>query len=281
VSDVIRDRVESAVREVTAEEVAAYVENGWVKLDRLVDPEFAGELLGRARGLMGAGGDESEVRDGVDLKTSAWHDYHYPSEQDEVFRAAAFSPKMARNALLLLRATLPADVRAVRYWGDSLFVKLPKSGGTGFEATGFHTDHSVVMPWDRVGKMNFWCALDVVTPEQGSMRFYSGSHRLGDLGKYFPDGVSVVDAYPKLGEWCPLSPPLTLQPGDATVHQAGCVHGAAENTSGRPRWAYQMSYIQPEACYTGYPSHMTDGLGLEVGKPIEHPKFRVIYSEAV
>jgi hypothetical protein len=42
-----QEQVNALVRPVTDEEVASYVEHGWVRLNALIDPELAAALLGR------------------------------------------------------------------------------------------------------------------------------------------------------------------------------------------------------------------------------------------
>ena len=53
--------IEGIVREVTDEEVAHYVEFGWVMMRRLVDPGFAGEMLRVARELGAAAGADRQA----------------------------------------------------------------------------------------------------------------------------------------------------------------------------------------------------------------------------
>lgn len=93
--------------------------------------------------------------------------------------------------------------------------------------------------------MNFWVALDEVTPEMGSMRFVSGAHREGPLGRPAPDESrhrweprDTLEEYPKLLELYELSPPLHYQQGDATVHDGWMIHSAPPNESDRERWCY-------------------------------------------
>jgi hypothetical protein len=48
-----------AIRDLTADEVARYRENGWVKLERLIDPDLAAEMLAAAKAVRGAAGRSS------------------------------------------------------------------------------------------------------------------------------------------------------------------------------------------------------------------------------
>jgi hypothetical protein len=72
-----------------------------------------------------------------------------------------------------------------------------------------------------------------------------------------------------------------MQPGDATGHSPTVVHGAPENTTDRPRWAYITSYFPAASTYTGASCHHTDSAeGLERDKPFEHPNFPLVYDPA-
>lgn len=96
---------------------------------------------------------------------------------------------------------------------------------------------------DQVGEVQFWIALDEVTPEMGAMRFLDGSHREGILGVPFSDEAGLawgelpdlLDRFPKLTDLYELSPALHYQPGDANVHHPQMVHGAPPNTTDRRR----------------------------------------------
>jgi hypothetical protein len=266
--------VEVAVRGVTADEIATYDERGWVKLPGLVDAADTARLLERAKQRLGERGDATEYREGLDRATY-WHDYAAISKEDDLFGALACSPTMGRNAALLIGRDT-----AMRHLYDTLAVKLPadldtKSPGT--RATDWHQD-GPTKPFDRL-VITLWVALDTVTPEHGSMRFYDGSQRFGPLGALHvqhrnPD--LLLRTWPQVTER-PLSEPLHYEPGDATAHSPLVVHGAPQNTTDRPRWAFIAQYVPADALYTGMASFMTDGLGLEPWQPVDHPKFPLVY----
>ena len=214
-------------REVTDAEVTCYRDNGWVKLDRLIEPEVAAQLLTAAQELMGETG-EAALRPGIDYDTVWFNDYHYPAREGrEPFASLTYGPDLGRDTQRFLERPV-----AVRHYSDMLAVKLPASAAKG-APTKAHQDGGI--QFDRVGKTTFWIALNEIPPERGSMRFYSGSHKEGPLGDRSHD---LFADYPYLKERYPLSPPLHLQPGDATVHSQLVIHEAPANTSDAPRWAY-------------------------------------------
>ena len=110
------------------------------------------------------------------------------------------------------------------------------------------------------------------------MRFYEGSHKLGFI--YQPGGP-LTD--PRL-EDCPLSPPLTMEPGDCTVHHWMCLHGASENSLGRPRWNYTVVYFPADAPYTGaaqtywpFIDELRDAGEVTPGKPLDHDRLPLVF----
>jgi ectoine hydroxylase-related dioxygenase (phytanoyl-CoA dioxygenase family) len=266
------------MRDVTDDEVAFYQENGWAKLEGLITPELATQMVDAVREQMEKG--EAEVGEGsVDAggkvhDRTVWRDWHFPGRDDgiEPFRSLAYSREIGHNIQRFLGRDVP-----INYHADMMAVKMP-SGHVASGPTGFHQDW-VNFPFDRIGFMTIWIALDEIPPERGSMRFLSGSHQAGPLGKMgLISGPELPDYYPDLKERYPLSPPLHLHAGDATAHNGMVVHGAPPNTTDKARWAAILSYHPADTCYTGAPHHIFKAdLGLEVGKPIKHDLFRVVY----
>jgi hypothetical protein len=260
-----------AVREVTPEEVAFYRENGWVKLDRLVHPDVVAQMLDWGRreraGLEAASASDtaSQVRD-----HGIWTEWRFVATDDkrEPFRSVALCREMGRNAQLLIGRDVP-----VRYWYDLVAVKIPAGRAGASDRTGYHQDlpnH----PQDRIGTLTIWIALDDVSPEQGSMRFVSGSHREGPLGRGASD---QLEEYPSLLDRLAMSPPLHLHPGDATVHDGLTVHGAPANTGTNERWSFILDYFPDDVRYNGSPYKRTDDLALVPGERFVHERFPIIY----
>jgi hypothetical protein len=255
-------------RPVTAAEVASYKQNGWVKLDRLISPEGAGELRDRLGRMMAKATER--LPDQALYKVLS-----QPSHEDGEIGELVHSMEMGRVASDLIGCGRPG-VQAVRLWSDNALVKAPASDrGT---RTPWHQDQPY-SPFDRQGGLTVWIALNEVPPEKGSLRFYSGSHRLGCIGLHElnPDGADALDEYPWIEDEFELSPALHLQPGDATVHNRALLHAAPENSTDEPRWAFTVTFIPAETRYTGAPHKQTDGIGLEVGKPFDHPRFPIVY----
>ena len=264
----------TGIRDVTDEEVAAYREQGWVKLDAFIGADVVATLLERAQARMGvdAAGtaDTRKVTPGMGNRTvsALWQLYETPSRHDEWIDAWSHSAAMGRVAARLLG-------RPARFYNDQVMCKLPASlqGGP----TPWHQD----LPYhafDRRGRLSIWIPLVDCPPEQGSLRFLTGSHMLPALGRYVhrTDGVDTVTDNPWLLERFEISPPLHMKAGDATVHDANIVHSAPENRTGELRWVYSATMFPHDALYTGLANRLTDGIGLVVNQPFDHPDFPIL-----
>ncbi|GIH79693.1 phytanoyl-CoA dioxygenase family protein [Planobispora longispora] len=252
---------DTPVRDVTDDEVAFFRDNGWVRLPRLVDSGHVTVLRDRALDYLAA--RPRTVTSQVDQAFGQSRDI---AETDGRFRDLALAPPLGRAAVRLLHG-----VAGVRVQVTNLLIKEP--GGHG--ATEFHQDFPW-MPMDRSAMLTLWLALVDVPADMGSLRFYTGSHRHGVLGRSFArDGDDQLSQHPWLKE-LELSPPLDLAAGDATVHHALTVHGAPANHRDTPRVSFTVTYFDADALYTGTPYRQTDDLGLTVNRPFGHPKFPVV-----
>ena len=257
------------MREVTDEEVAFFREHGWAKLDRLIEPELAAELLESARQLVDSPREERNPM-------GWWETYYFAArdERREPFASLVFSHDLARAAVKIIdRRRLTDEPVGVRLVADMVTCKRPAGSDGANAASTYHTD-APVYPLDRAGGFTFWIALDEVTPERGSMRFLSGSHREGLMGPT----ANIFEGYPKLREIYEFSPPVVLQPGDATIHDWRTVHGGPENGTDRARWAYIVGLFPADCRYTGMSSPHFNDLGLEPGKVVDHPKLPLLPS---
>lgn len=278
-----QNALRAAPRAISDEEVARYRENGWAKLESFISPELAAELLANAKTVMEAQlenpDEEAAFNTGVRLgkvggrvqNVGYWQDFHYlgRDEKLEPFASLIYSEEIGRAA----QRFIGRDV-GVRYSSDIVAVKMP-AGQAGGAATASHQDISS-LPFDRIGPLAFWIALDDMPPERGTMRFLNGSHLRGNFGRTRAQGMATTEYYPELLEQFETSPPMALAAGDATVHNAQVVHWAPENSTDEPRWGYILAYFPADALWTGAPNHNFDGIGLEVNKPIDHGRFRLV-----
>ena len=272
------------MRDVTDEEVAFYQQNGWVLLRGLISRDLAADALSRVKQeIEEAPSVERSIRRMAETKYHIadgpqWRDWHFLGRDDHVepFRSIAYSKEIGRNAQRFIGRGVP-----VNYHADMMAVKMtsgaPASGGP----TDFHQDW-VNFPFDRVGFLTFWFALDEITPDSGCdavlLRVAQGG---GRSGRQFVDGkhlavddyhADIPDALPVVRRRC------TLGGGRCDGAQRdGRARGAGELD--RPA-ALGVPLLVPPCRHVLHgrsPPHLSRELGLEIGKPIERELLTPIY----
>jgi hypothetical protein len=258
-------------RAVSPAEVAYYHEHGWAKLPGLLPQASVAALLALAQAKMGPDGQGNVVSP-----------YRQPFFNPET-TGGPTDPQLrpliegiGRNAKTLMRR---GERIEARYFGDLFAAKLPAAKETrhpGAGATYFHQDY-VNWALDRSGGMTFWIALADLAPESGTMSFLTGSHRLGALGHYRAfGGGDIFDDFPELRERCPMSEPVRYAAGDATVHSNLTVHGAGENRTQAPRWAYIVMANPSDARWNGAPPEAYDTARMRHLQALDDARFPVI-----
>ena len=122
-----------------------------------------------------------------------------------------------------------------------------------------------------------WLALAQVTPAMGSLRFIDRGNKAAGMGRYsHVEDQDMVDAYPALEAYCGVSPPMTLNAGDATLHDALTPHSALPNLTDKTRWGLALTYFPAETLYTGAPHRSFDNLELTINEPFDHPAFPIV-----
>ena len=260
------EQVSVDVREVTDEEIRLYRENGWALLPELISRTAAADLLAVLKERMGEQGDERMNTPANVRNLEAFAKWYRLDDESELFHALRYNRQLGRNSALLMGRDMP-----IRSLTSLAAVKLPKDAAVDRSkgVTTWHQDHMATPA--RCTSLGFWIALDEITPEMAPMQFRNGSHHAGLLTPPMEDWGLLEDY--------PLSEPLHLMPGDATAHSSLVVHGAGLNESNRPRWGYIINTFPADAPYVPYPTSHTEGIEdqLTPGKPMDHPRFPVIY----
>jgi ectoine hydroxylase-related dioxygenase (phytanoyl-CoA dioxygenase family) len=260
---------------VTDNEVAQFHREGWVALEGLVSPDATSAMLDYLEHHLGIDGTLPLVGNRATriIEAGFWRDWRFLArdERIEPFRSVCHSPAMGENAYRLI-----GRKAATRFDIDGVLLKIPEGSKGSSTPTEWHQDFPNASH-DRVGQIVIWIALHDIPPERGSLRFLPGTHREGPLGRTLRGGDDLVTQYPELLNRYSISPPLTLRAGDATAHNSLIVHSAPANTTDRPRWAYALNFFPADVCYNGAAFSNTDGLGLEIGKPIDHPNFPIVF----
>lgn len=260
----------AACRAVTAEEIAHYLEFGWVKLKRFVRPDYLSRLMEIAHRRMGEDGDSN---DAFGISIAYFNAEAGEGLTDPMARTMIGAIGQAAKALLARK-----DAVEARYFQDFFAPKLPAGRQTrniGNGPTSFHQDF-ITFAVDRTGGMTFWLPLEAYTPEAGTMSFISGSHKLGVLGNYTNyRGRDMLDVYPELRD-LETTAPMVYELGDVTVHSHLTVHGAGKNLMDRPRWAYLVLVQPSDACWNGAMPEAFDPAGMVQNQLLPDDRFPII-----
>jgi Phytanoyl-CoA dioxygenase (PhyH) len=251
-------------RAATEAEASFFRGNGWVHLPALVDPATIEHLRGRAEEVLRLdrrAGDFGEIVE---------RNFRPFRGED---RGSDFSKRIVQSAVMGFNCARFLEVPRIRLLADGYLLKMPEQGGL-HVGTLYHQDFPG-NPVDRSSFLTIWIALHDMDAEQGVMRFYNRSHRLGVFGQVFADGIDLRRRCPELRE-ADLSPPLQLRAGDATAHHSLTVHGAPPNRGDSPRWAYNILYMASDARYTASPGLFPDGVVLEPFACFEHSAFPLL-----
>jgi ectoine hydroxylase-related dioxygenase (phytanoyl-CoA dioxygenase family) len=218
-------------------QIARFHDDGFLILERLVDPADAARVAGRFERLF-----RGEFETGL-----------YPDEWN--WREGRDSPDLARQicngwksdytvASLVLRAEigrLCADLAGwpgARLAQDNVIWKPP-----GARPLGFHQDDSYngwIDVTTRPHMLTCWIALDPTSAAGGTIEYVRGSHRwpVSPPIKQFhaPENYrkELMDAAAQVG----LEPelvPVEVPPGGCAFHHGGTWHGSDSNRTDRPR----------------------------------------------
>lgn len=175
----------------------------------------------------------------------------------------------------------------VRFFGDQVFVKEPKTPGK----TAFHQDATY---FEIEGEQCcvMWVPADPVTLETGAMMYVRGSHRDGTL--YKPnvfisqaplpgsEGADLPDIENHLDDYDIVH--FDVEPGDVLVHHYRTIHGTGGNQSRyQVRRAASIRYCGDDIRFKERPwappqLHHTSRLN--TGDPLSGPDFPVVWKRA-
>jgi hypothetical protein len=269
-------------RSVTAEEVDHLHEYGWVKLEQFVDPDLVRSLLDRAREVMGDDADSNPISPFLEAAVAEGKPglEYFNAQRSSGLEHVVLRPLIREVGKSAQQLQGRGARIGVRYYQDLFVPKLPSStesrhGGNG--PTAYHQDF-ITFAVDRSGGMTFWFPLEAYGPDAGTMSFVNGSHRAGVLGDYTTyGGGDALDVFPELRA-LEISPPMTYEVGDITVHTHLTIHGAGPNLLDRPRWAYILITQPADVCWNGSPCPNFDHTTMQPWEPFGDERFPVISS---
>lgn len=227
---------------LTADQIAFFREQGFLRLERLCDEKEVTFLRAVHDRLFAqkAGRDQGAQFDmvGLDEENAVATSpqiinphFFTPELKDTAFRAAA---------LAVARQLLGPEA----HWDfEHAIVKPPRIGAP----TPWHQDEAFRRNHPPgYQEVSIWMPLQDVTRESGCLEFIPGSHRGPVLPHASPGGDPRIHALECVGDFdrakavaCPLPA------GGCTIHHCRTLHSAGPNRSAEPRRAYVQGFLLP------------------------------------
>lgn len=252
---------------LTEEQIEFYQQNGYAQLlDVLTAEELENvrqavdeAMTKRLEKAFDRVGHNPEYDKVFHQKVNLWREH-------EGIKRFTFSPKLAEIARRLARA------QRIRLWHDHALVKMPGDS----KPSPWHQDLPY-WPMNEAGALSCWMALDDVDEHNGCMAFIPGSHRVGRLDPINlvnPQDIFGFEASGPLKDAQPAV--MKMKAGSCTFHNGLTFHYAFPNATDRPRRAMIVIYMPDGTTYSGKRHICTDGLNLEVGKPLTGELFPLL-----
>lgn len=257
---------------VTQEQIDSYRENGYVQLLEFIDAERIEQMKRTMVDAIRRYDAEHQLNDEIiassvygrvlNQKVNMWL-------FDEGMKEIVLDPRLAETARLLTGA------RGIRLFHDHALLKMPQDS----KETPWHQD-TPYWPMNENGAMSIWIAMDDVDENNGCLSFIPRSRNLGRLDPVsLTEPRDIIKEYYKGRESAEIRK-MRMKAGGVTFHDGLTFHFANANRTDRPRHALAIIYMPTDTTYNGKPHVVTDGLGLEAGKPFDHPHFPLLAGEA-
>jgi len=241
-------------RRLTAQEVAAYHEKGYLKNLPVLGPEAVRELQQAFQFLLGSLPDEIEIS-----RVNNWH------------KANRWINDLTRHPVILayVEGLLGPDFY---HWGAQFFVKKPGHG----MVVPMHQDGDY-WPLEPHLTTTVWLAFYDTDAGNGAMKVLPGSHRQGAIDHQAAEDVNSVLGKQIRSEDIDEEQlvHLDLKAGEISLHTDQIIHGSEPNRSDRIRVGLALRYspcevrcdLSKQPTFESYQVHGVDQLRLNpVGK---------------
>lgn len=227
------------------DQIVSLKSRGFGSLENVASSEEIAELRHICERLIfaGAGAREGALFDFVGespLKSTGLTQLLMPSN---------FNPRLRRTDYHKRLESLAKQILGprARFAGDHLFYKPPVAG----PETPWHQDEAFHDPKFAYQEVSFWLPLQPATVDNGCLRFIPNSHTWGVqphrklVGKERSHGIECYDGFnPEDAVYCPV--PV----GGCTMHLGRTLHGAGQNITATPRFAYVVVFDIPATVST-------------------------------
>jgi hypothetical protein len=235
-------------------------EDGFVLLQDLVPVNVVTALRRRAEAVIA----RLEI-------TTPFHPYHavifqvqHAAATDGYIGSQIRSPRLAEPAARLL------GVDRLRICINQIICKRP-----GAKPTVGHQD-APFLPFDDHRSINCWIALSRTSANNGALRYYKGSHRLGRLDiTHLDKMVGIEQAVPEVLRYPCIE--LPMRPGDCAFHHCHTVHAAGPNVTRESRWAISVQFMPDGSRFNGYMHEFMDPYRVTADSLLDQDCFPLVW----
>jgi hypothetical protein len=236
--------------QLSAEEIARYQQDGWVKPAWRLPP-------GRVASMRDALDDLIARNPGV--RPEKLVSAHIEGDNGEGVRGSAAFLELARDAEIvdLVSGVIGEDVIL---WGCHVFCKPPVDG---YE-TPWHQDGHY-WPIRPLATCTVWVALEPSTRENGCLRVVPGSQAPRALHAHLHEDRNDLTLNQRMAAGSfdeAQAVDVELEPGEMSLHDVYMIHGARPNTSERRRTGVALRYMPSTSLFDRNlrPSHGQTGV---------------------
>lgn len=247
---------------LTDEQVAQFRRDGFLIVDKIIEPEAAAAILDRFGPIFEEGIYETGIKpDEVNLPAGD------PPYTKQICNAWKSDLTVARH---ILSENLGQACARLGGWDgtrlmiDNLLWK-PVAG----RAIGFHQDSMYSLWIDKPALVSCWVALDQTTAQGGTLVYIKGSHTWGEA-KPIMQFHGPEDDLKEVREWAEQHGlelelvPVVVPPGGGAFHDGWLWHGSRINKADVPRRALAAHFFQHDIRFN--PELMKIGNGPIYGK---------------
>jgi ectoine hydroxylase-related dioxygenase (phytanoyl-CoA dioxygenase family) len=193
-----------------------------------------------------------------------------------IHRASQPFERLIRHAALAAEVAQLIEGHEVRLWHDQIAFKPAQTGGV----NPWHQDSPLWPPIaNKEAQITAWIALDDVEEDNGCMRMVPGSHRWGNHIRWL-EKVPSFDEMPAEFEGHALEVvSCPVRKGEVHYHHALTWHGSGLNTSGRPRRAIALHFMNENSTFdpNGGLHPMSQFIKVPAGAKIEGEAFPLVW----
>lgn len=247
---------------LTEQQIAQYRQDGFLIVDKIIEPDHAVEIRERFSAIFEQGEYETGIKpDEVNLPQGN------PPYTKQICNAWKSDLAVARQVLSERMGQVCAQLggwSGTRLMIDNLLWKPPAG-----RSIGFHQDSMYSLWIDKPALVSCWIALDQTSAEGGTLVYIKGSHQWGEAKPIMQfhgpeDDLKEVREWAEAGGFELELVPVVVPPGGGAFHDGWLWHGSRINQADVARRALAMHCFQSDIRFN--PELMTVGNGPIYGR---------------